>query len=100
MTVVAVALETRKARLADARAICELINHFADREEMLHRSVPEVCENIRDFVVAVDDGDIVACCALHVNPDTWAEVKCLAVTERSQGSGLGTQLVNQCVDEA
>lgn len=97
---VAIALKARKARLADSQRIYELVNHFADREEMLHRSVPEICENIRDYVVAEDDGQIVACCALQVNLDTLAEVKSLAVEERRQGQGIGKLLVQRCLEEA
>ena len=91
---------TRKARLTDAVRIHDLVNYFADREEMLHRTIPEVCENIRDYFVAEQDGLVVACCALHVNLDTLAEVKSLAVSEGWQGHGVGSALVNQCLAEA
>ncbi|HET6385440.1 MAG TPA: N-acetyltransferase [Armatimonadota bacterium] len=96
----AVAINSRKARLADARHIYELVNHFADREEMLHRSIPEICENIRDYLVAEQDGQVVACCGLQINLDSLAEIKSLAVSENCQGSGIGTLLVRQCIEEA
>ena len=40
-----------KARIRDVSQIHELINRFADRGEMLARSLSEIYENIRDFYV-------------------------------------------------
>jgi amino-acid N-acetyltransferase len=97
---VAAAIQTRKARLADARAIYDLVNYYADREEMLHRTIPEICQNIRDYVVAEEGGEVVACCGLQVNVDALAEVKSLAVREDRQGLGLGSALVERCLLEA
>ncbi|MCA1594837.1 MAG: N-acetyltransferase [Chloroflexi bacterium] len=93
-------VKLRKARLADSRRIHELVNYYADREEMLHRTVPEICENIRDYVVAELDGVVVACCGLQVNLDTLAEIKSLAVEDGRQGNGIGSILVKECLREA
>jgi amino-acid N-acetyltransferase len=41
----------RKAKMSDAAAIQRLITIFALRDEMLHRSLDEVYENIRNFFV-------------------------------------------------
>ena len=56
----------RKARIADARPILQLINRLALEQVMLPRSPTSVLENIRDFVVAEMDGEFVGCGALHV----------------------------------
>jgi len=45
----------RKARITDAAAIQRLVGTFAERDEMLPRSLGEIYENIRDFFVAEDD---------------------------------------------
>src|SRR5205823_2986804 len=45
----------RKARVTDAAAIQRLVGTFAERDEMLPRSLGEIYENIRDFFVAEDD---------------------------------------------
>jgi amino-acid N-acetyltransferase len=67
---------------------------------MLHRSLGEVYENIRDFYVAEDEiGRIVGCGALHVVWSHLAEVKSLAVDERCQGQGYGRELVHACLEE-
>jgi amino-acid N-acetyltransferase len=91
----------RRARVTDAADIQHLIATFADRDEMLHRSLGELYENIRDFYVAEDeDGRVVACGALHVCWSHLAEIKSLAVAEGLQGRGIGKGLVRACLEEA
>ena len=84
----------RKARVTDAAAIQRLVGTFAERDEMLPRSLGEIYENIRDFFVAEDDdGRVVGCGGLHVCWSHLAEIKSLAVAEACQGSGYGRRLV-------
>jgi amino-acid N-acetyltransferase len=91
----------RRARVTDAGEIQRLIAVFADRDEMLHRSLGEIYENIRDFYVAEDpDGEIVACGGLHVCWSHLAEVKSLAVAEGQQRQGFGRRIVLACIEEA
>lgn len=93
-------LEPVKAALSDAPQIQGLVNHFADRGEMLHRSLAEVYENIRDFWVVRQDGQVLGCVALHVVWADLAELKSLAVLEDAQRRGLGGVLVNAVLAEA
>ncbi|MDI6606555.1 MAG: N-acetyltransferase [Candidatus Omnitrophota bacterium] len=90
----------RKARINDIKQIQKLINSFAAQELMLPRSLNELYENIRDFWVVEDNGKISACCALHISWNDLAEIKSLAVAKKSQGKGLGRELLTACVDEA
>lgn len=90
----------RKARTTDAQAMQRLINGYADKGAMLHRSLSELYENIRDFFVVEEAGQIVGCAALHVSWKDLAELKSLAVAEASQGRGYGKRLIQACVDEA
>lgn len=78
----------------------QLINHFADRDELLPRSLNDLYENIRDFVVMVDDKRIVGTCALHVSWEDLAEVKALTIHEEYQGKKLGRTIVEYCLNEA
>jgi amino-acid N-acetyltransferase len=89
----------RKARMSDAPAIQALVTVFADRDEMLHRSIPEIHEHIRDYFVIEEEGEIVGCVALHVDTEQLAEIKALAVNEVCQGRGYGRDLVTACVGE-
>ncbi len=91
----------RRARVSDATEIQRLITVFAERDEMLHRSLGEIYENIRDFYVAEDeDGRVVACGGLHVCWSHLAEIKSLAVDEAHQGRGYGKRIVQACLQEA
>jgi amino-acid N-acetyltransferase len=90
-----------RASIADAKSICELVNEFARRGEMLPRTMSEVYQNLRDFYVVRDDaGALIACGALHILWEDLAEVKSLAVREELQGRGVGAQIVRACADEA
>ena len=90
----------RRARVGDVPVMHRLINTFAERDEMLPRSLNELYENIRDYLVVEVDHKVVACCALHVTWADLAEIKSLAVREGHRGAGLGGQLVQECLAEA
>jgi amino-acid N-acetyltransferase len=89
----------RKAKMADAPAIQRLITIFASRDEMLHRSLGEVYESIRNFFVVEDEGSVVACGALQISWGNLAEIKSLAVAEAHQSRGHGKRIVLACLDE-
>ena len=90
----------RKATVADVPKIQKIVNAFADKGEMLHRSLNDLFETLRDFYVVEENGDVVACAALHVTWDDLAEVKSVAVAPEAQGRGLGKLVVDRCIEEA
>ena len=90
-----------KATMADVEHIFQVVTFFADRDEMLHRPLNEIYENLRDFYVARGpDGEFLGCVALHLLWSDLAEVKSLAVREDRQLRGVGAALVRACLDEA
>lgn len=93
-------MNIEKAIIKDAPQIHKLINRFADKDEMLARSLSEIYENIRDYFVIRDDGRVIGCVALHVIWEDLAEIKSLAVAGDSQRQGMGLRLVQVCLDEA
>ena len=92
--------QIEKARIIDATQIQKLVNHFADKDEMLARPLSEIYENIRDYFVVRQGERVLACAALHISWSDLAEIKSLAVTEGSQKQGLGDQLIAACLEEA
>jgi amino-acid N-acetyltransferase len=90
----------RKAEIHDAQAIHDLINLYAQRGEMLPRTMGEVFENLRDFYVVRPEQQLLGCVALHIVWSDLAELKSLAVPEDVQTRGLGSLLVEAAVDEA
>ncbi|MGD0282975.1 MAG: N-acetyltransferase [Dissulfurispiraceae bacterium] len=90
----------RKATIADAKDIRQLVNEFAKKEEMLPLALNGLYEGIRDFIVYDDNGVISGVCALHVLWEDLAEVRSLAVRESHQQRGIGKALVRKCLTEA
>lgn len=93
-------MKIRKAAISDVKEIQRLVNEFARKEQMIPRSVNELYENVRDFVVAEDKNGIVGACALHILWDDLAEVRSLAVKNEYQGKGIGSRMVRNCLKEA
>ena len=103
----------RKARVTDVRGILTLVNSFAASNLMLARGPQYIYENIRDFVIAVDDQRqapeyspgqsshlIIACASLHVLWEDIAEIRSTAINPDYQHKGLGRKLVDQIKIEA
>ncbi len=93
-------MRTRKAILPDAARIQALIAEYAKNDILLPRTLPEVCENIRDFVVAEHRGEIIGCGALHLYGTHLAEIRSIAVDQRFQGRHAGQRLVKALLAEA
>ena len=93
-------LRAVKAEILDAQAIHDLVNLYAQRGEMLPRTLGEVYENLRDFLIVQNQDEFLGCVALHIVWADLAEVKSLAVPEDAQTRGIGSLLVNAAVDEA
>lgn len=86
--------------IVDGPAICELINEYAERGLMLHRSLESVYTSLRDFHVAEQDGRVIGCVATHVFWSDLAEIKSLAVATKDRGRGVGRALVSAAVADA
>ncbi|HET6421489.1 MAG TPA: N-acetyltransferase [Geobacteraceae bacterium] len=90
----------RKARIKDVKDIQKLLTYYANRGDMLSRSLSELYESVRDFYVVEEGGNLVGACALHIMWDDLAELRSVAVAEESCRKGLGSILVGACLDEA
>jgi len=93
-------LKVEKARIKDVTHVHQLINYFADKGEMLARSLSEIYESIRDYFVVREGEQVIACAALHVSWSDLAEIKSVAVAEDRQEQRIGAQLVEACLREA
>src|SRR5258706_202626 len=99
-------LEPLNVVLSDGQKI-EVLKRFQQRyiEELkkllLSRSLGELYETCRDFIVAeAEVGGLVGCAALHIDTDKIGELKALAVAQSAHGQGIGRQLVERCCAEA
>jgi amino-acid N-acetyltransferase len=93
-------LRARKAILPDAERIHELIGAYSGDGTLLPRTLAEVCENVRDFVVLEENGHIIGCGALHLYGVHLAEIRSITVERGKQGLGGGRLLVNALLMEA
>ncbi|MBN2407821.1 MAG: N-acetyltransferase [Elusimicrobia bacterium] len=92
-------MNMRKATLEDVTSLHKLINGYAKDNIMLPRSLNEIYDNVRDFWVIEENGEVVACAALHPTWEDMAEVKSLAVSQEHQHKNYATRLVKACLDE-
>lgn len=90
----------RKAEINDVKEIQKLLNHYASRGDMLSRSLSELYEALRDFYIVEEAGQIVGVSALHIVWEDLAEIRSVAVAEETGRKGIGTEVVNACIDEA
>lgn len=92
-------LEIRRASLTDIPALLALINAYAANGIMLPRTEFEMAENIRDFLVAFDEGRLVGCGALHFYTASSGEVRSLAVDPTVKSKGIGRAIVEALQNE-
>jgi amino-acid N-acetyltransferase len=92
-------MKAEKAHINDIPQIRKLVNHFADKGEMLPRALSELYENMRDFVVVRDGEKLVACAALHIFWSDLAEIRAVCVAEEIQDKGAGALLMQACLEE-
>ncbi len=91
----------RKAKLQDAVNVFDLVNSLSGDGTLLRRSYAEICENVRDFVVAESDaGVFLGCGALHLYGPHLAEVRSIVVKPEAKGQGAGGKLLHALLHEA
>ncbi|HEX8235518.1 MAG TPA: N-acetyltransferase [Abditibacteriaceae bacterium] len=101
-------MRLRKAKNGDVPQMRAIINEMAMRTDeghkyghMLPRSLTELYEHIRDYMVLVDENDrVLGCCALQSQWDGLAELKALAVADEVKNQGWGRNLVETVLAEA
>ena len=90
----------RKATVKDGEKIFNILQTFAIQGVLLPRSLNNIYENIRDFFVYEENGEIVGIGSLHVFWEDLAEIKSLAVLPQHQHKGIGKKIVEHCIEEA
>ena len=93
-------MHTRDALLPDAAQIHKLISSYSGDGTLLPRSLAEICENVRDFVVLEEAGQVIGCGALHLYGPHLAEIRSITVHRSLQKRGGGELLVKALMAEA
>ncbi|HTR96564.1 MAG TPA: argininosuccinate lyase [Candidatus Acidoferrales bacterium] len=90
----------RRARIEDVPAIAAVMARYVESNVLLPRPVSDLYQCIREFHVAEQGGEIVACAALRLLWRDLGEVRSLAVRPDAHGRGLGAALVDAVVADA
>jgi len=98
----------RSALMEDVKEIYALLQHFAEKDLLLGRSLSSLYDQLRDFNVFVDADSsgpegkqqVIGVCALHICWENLAEIRSLAVADSHHGLGIGTELVKASLTEA
>lgn len=90
----------RKAKINDVEDIHQLITYYAAKNHMLARSRSALYEGIREFIVAEDQGKLIAVGALHITWKDLAEIRALAVHPDYIKKGIGKHLLALFLKEA
>ena len=93
-------IEIRPARTSDIKGIRALIDAFALQRRLLNKETVTLYESVQEFTVAVEDGVVVGCGALHILWEDLAEVRTVAVAENLHGKGVGRMILNAIIDRA
>jgi amino-acid N-acetyltransferase len=93
-------MHARNAILPDAQQIHTLIKNYSHDGTLLPRSLPELYENVRDFMVIEDEGKIIGCGALHLYGPHLTEVRSIAVSPAYKGRGAGRILIDALLKAA
>src|SRR5712675_2947070 len=93
-------MRTREAVLPDAEQIHALIAAYSGDGTLLPRTLAEICENVRDFIVLEEAGQIIGCGALHLYGTHLAEIRSITVDPAFQKRGGGELLVQSLMSEA
>jgi amino-acid N-acetyltransferase len=93
-------IEIRPARTSDIKGIRSLIDAFALQRRLLNKETVTLYESVQEFTVAVEDGVVVGCGALHILWEDLAEVRTVAVAEHLHGKGVGRKILESIIARA
>ena len=94
------ALEVRRARAADIKAIRAIVQPLAESRVLVAKEAVTYYEAVQQFRVAELEGRVVGCGALHVMWEDLAEVRTLAVLPQVKGLGVGSAVLEALVEDA
>jgi len=92
-------IEYVKAKLSDIPKMQELVQPEVDSGVILIRSEDEIATNIRSYMLAFLDGELVGFTALHLHTSYLGEIRSLIVKESARGQKIGERLVLKALDE-
>lgn len=88
-----------KAKLSDIVLMQEVVQPEVGKGIILFRSSDEMATNIRSYILAKEDEQIIGFGALHFHADDLAEIRSLVVKDGFRGRGVGKGIVQALMVE-
>jgi len=93
-------VELVKATLSDIPDMQKMVQSEVKDGVILERNEDEVATNIRSYVLAKINGQLVGYAALHIHSSRLAEIRSLIVLDGHRGKNIGKKIVQFALDEA
>jgi amino-acid N-acetyltransferase len=91
----------RPANTSDVLAIRDLVENYAgDGPRLLRKNTVTLYEDVQEFYVAVQDGKVIGCGALHVMWHDLGEIRTVAVDPAIKGQGIGSKILDSLTERA
>ena len=90
----------RPARTSDIKSIRKIIDLYTLERRLLTKETVTLYEDVQEFFVAEDNGEVVGCGALHVLWEDLGEVRTVAVLENQRGKKIGHQILEAIIARA
>ena len=90
----------RSARTSDIKSIRRIIDLYTLQRRLLAKETVTLYEDVREFVVAEVNGEVVGCGALHVLWEDLGEVRTVAVLEVYRKQKLGHEILEAIIQRA
>ncbi len=88
-----------KAKLSDIALMQEVVRLEVEKGIILFRSADEMSTNIRSYILAKEDDEIIGFGALHFHAPDLAEIRRLIVKEGYRGKGIGRGIIENLLTE-
>jgi amino-acid N-acetyltransferase len=96
-----VSVLVRRARTSDVPTIKALVDIYAGSgKRLLPKELVSLYEDVQEFLVAEDGGEVLGCGALHVLWSDLGEVRTLAVHPEHVNLRIGSALLHALIDGA
>jgi len=93
-------VELVKATLSDISDMQVMVQSEVKDGVILERNEDEVATNIRSYVLAKINGQLVGYAALHIHSSRLAEIRSLIVLDGHRGKNIGKKIVQFALEEA
>ncbi len=88
-----------KAKLSDISRMQKLVAPEVESGIILIRNDDEIATNIRSYMLAIAENELLGFCALHIHAPSLAEIRSLIVKEDKRGLKIGEGLVKSVLEE-